>query len=402
MQSSPKVQIQAQIDWQPQFMRRIVRWLLALGGIVLVTILLVPFQPIVNTITVAFAYLLIVLLTATFIGRNPALLASVAATLCFNYFFLPPIYSLTISDSQNWTALAAFLITSLVAGQLSMYARQQADEARRGQREIERLYQQMQAAFEQASHAEALRQSEKLKSALLDAVTHDLRTPLTSIKAAITTVLDDEKTDDETFKLDNESRLDFFEVINEETDRLNRFIENMVELARQEAGAMRLRLRWSSAEEIIGAALERAEKQLCERRVVLEIERELPLVQADAKALAEVLFTLLDNAAKYSSVNTEIKIAATRHDDETIKIAVADKGRGVAPEMREKVFEKFFRAELNSEDDAAANGLGLGLAVARGIIESHNGRIWIEASETNENSGGTTVAFVVPVGDEDE
>ncbi len=281
-----------------------------------------------------------------------------------------------------------------------MYARQQADEARRGQREIERLYQEMQAAFEQASHHEALRQSEKLKSALLDAVTHDLRTPLTSIKAAITAIIDDADVNGETFKLDHEGRREFFEVINEETDRLNRFIENMVELARVEAGALRLRRRWSDANEIIGAALTRAEKILKNHRIVLETERELPSVQVDARALAEVVYTLLDNAQKYSPADSSIKISARRARDETVEIAVTDQGAGVPSEMRERVFEKFFRVSPDNEDDiAATGGLGLGLAVARGIIESHNGRIWIEPGE---NDQGTRVAFVVPIGDEEK
>src|SRR5207244_9505422 len=110
------------------------------------------------------------------------------------------------------------------------YARRRAEETERSKREIERLYQELQTAFAQASHAEALRQSEQLKSALLDAVTHDIRTPLTSIKAAVTSLLDDER--NEEFHLDAEGKKEFLEIINEETDRLNHFTEGMVELAR--------------------------------------------------------------------------------------------------------------------------------------------------------------------------
>lgn len=377
----------------------LVQSVFALGGVILVTTAFAPFHERISSTTVALAYLLTVLFAATFVGRNPALLASVAATLCFNFFFLPPVFSLTISDAQNWTAFAAFLITSLVAGQLSNYARNRADEATRGKLEIERLYKESQAAFEQASQAEALRQSERLKSALLDAVTHDMRTPLTSIKAAITAIIDDDKTETREFRLDNEGRREFFQVIDEETDRLNRFIENMVELARVEAGALRLRRRWSGIDEIIGAALERAEKLLKNHRVALEIERDLPVAQVDAKALAEVVYTLLDNAAKYSPEATGIKISARRAANEAVEIAVTDEGRGVAPEMRERVFEKFFQISPdNNQDIAATGGLGLGLAVARGIIESHDGRIWIEAGANNR---GTRVAFAVPTGDEE-
>lgn len=372
---------------------KIKSFIVAVGGIAVVTAILVLFQNAVSPTTVALSFLLVVLLTATFFGRNPALLASVLGTLCFNFFFLPPFYTFTIADSNNWIALFAFLITSVVAGQLFAYAEKRTAES-------ERLFQELQEVFEKASHAEALKQSERLKSALLDAVTHDLRTPLTSIKAAITTIIDDNKKEGAEFRLDDEGRREFFEVINEETDRLNRFIENMVELARIEAGAMRLRRNWSEVEEIIRAALERLEKKLKTHQIRLEIERELPAVQVDARALAEVVHILLDNAAKYSLENSKIVISARRAENEMIKIAVTDEGRGVLPEMREKVFEKFFQVSLDNEQDiAAAGGLGMGLAVARGIVEAHDGKIWIE---TGDNKTGTKIILTVPIGDEEK
>ena len=172
-------------------------YLVAVCGIAAVTAVLAPLAgQQINATTVALALLLAVLFVATGWGSRPAILASVLGMLCFNYFFLPPIGTFTIADPDNWIALGAFLITAMTAGQLSARAKRRAEEAEAGRREIERLYHELQAAFERASHAEALRQSERLKSALLDAVTHDLRTPLTSIKAAVTTLLD--KVDDET------------------------------------------------------------------------------------------------------------------------------------------------------------------------------------------------------------
>lgn len=373
----------------------------ALGGVAVVTAILAPFQPIISSTIVALALILSVLLTATFIGRNPAFLASVAGALCFNFFFLPPLYTLTISEPINWIALAAFLITALVAGELSAFAQRRAAEAESRQREIERLYTELQAAFEQASHAEALRQSEKLKSALLDAVTHDLRTPLTSIKAAITTIINDSRLSDSASGLGEEGRQEFFEVINEETDRLNNFIEGMVELARLEAGAVNQRRLWSGIDEIIGAAIERAEKLLTHHCIKLEIERELPSVRVDARALAEVVYTLLDNAAKYSPPNSTVTIKVSRAEAGMLVIAVTDEGRGIAPEMRERVFEKFFRAALDEREKqiVSVGGLGLGLAIARGIVESHGGSIWVSEGANNR---GTTVSFSVPVGDEDK
>ena len=369
----------------------------ALFGVAAVTTVLFPFNAHLSAATVALAFLLIVLFTAAAFGRNPALLASFVGMLCFNFFFLPPFYTFTIAERENWVALVAFVVTAVVAGELSERARQRAFEAKRGQAEIERLYQQLQTAFEQSSRAEALRQSEQLKSALLDAVTHDLRTPLTSIKAAITTLIEDEQKQSEV-ELNHDDKGEFLAVINEETDRLNKFIEAMVELAKIEAGAMSLRQTWSEPAEIIAAAVERAKNLLKNHKVELRVEKDLPLVRADAKAVAEVVYTLLDNAAKYSPENSPIIIAAQRGELEMIEIGVTDVGRGIAPEMRTRVFDKFFRAGLNDKEQANVGGLGLGLAIARGIVEAHGGQIQI--ADAPDDKRGTKIIFTLPIGDE--
>ena len=372
------------------------RYLVAIGGVAMTTAALEPFHARLSSTTVALALLLVILFTATFIGRNPALLASVVAMLCFNFFFLPPVRTWTIADPQNLVSWAAFIITAITAGELSAYAHRRAEETERGKQEIERLYQELQAAFAQASHAEALRQSEQLKSALLDAVTHDIRTPLTSIKAAVTSLLDDDR--NEEFHLDAEGKKEFLEIINEETDRLNYFTEGMIELARLEANALQLRRNWSSVEEIVAAALERAQELLKQHRTSVEIEAELPAIRVDAKAVAQVVYTLLDNAAKYSPAGTLIKITAQRADNELVEIAVNDEGRGIPATLRERVFDKFFRATLDEKEKVVVGGLGLGLAIARGIIASHGGHIWITEGE---NKRGTRVVFSVPIGDEE-
>src|ERR1700727_587278 len=154
----------------------------------LLVLLLAPLEGRVNTTTIGFALLLGVLFTAIHMGSRPALAASVVAMLGYNFFFLPPILTLTITDPQNWVALAAFSVTAFVTGQLSAKSQQRANEAEASRREVERLYLELQGAFEKASNAEAIKRSELMKSALLDAVTHDLRTPLTSIRAAATTL----------------------------------------------------------------------------------------------------------------------------------------------------------------------------------------------------------------------
>lgn len=373
-------------------------YLWAVTAIALVTLVLHPLRDRVNSTTVALALLLAVLLIATLFGSRPALVASLLAMLAFNFFFLPPVYTLTIADPQNWIALTAFLATAITVGQLSARARRRAEEALQSRQQIERLYEELRRAFEQASHAEALRQSEALKSALLDAVTHDIRTPLTSIKASVTTLLDEVRGSGDGTKLDSEGRSELLAVIDEETDRLDKFVEGLIELARIEAGEMNLRRSWGVVDEIIAAALERAQPLTRGHHVETEIQPELPAISVDSSAVAEVVYTLIDNATKYAPRATRIRVLATRGPAEMIEIAVADEGPGIAPGLRRSVFDKFFRAS-QPVNTGRPMGAGIGLAIARGIVEAHGGSIWIE---DNPDGRGARIVFTMPIGDEDD
>jgi len=384
--------------WAKSFGPKVSGYLFAVSGIAVVTAVLAPFHEQLSSTTVALAFLLVVLFAATRWGSRPAMAAALLGVACFNFFFLPSIHTFTIADPQNWVALAAFLITALTAGELSARAKRRAEEAEAGRREIERLYNEYRVAAERARQAEVFEQSERLKSALLDAVTHDLRTPLTSIKAAVTTLLDEAGADKQV-TLDDEARRDFLEVINEEADRLNHFVENMVELARIDAGAISLRRRWSSVEEIVAMARARADALTRDHRFEVELESELPSARVDASLIAEVLYSLIDNAAKYSPAGSRVKISARRAEDEMILIAVEDEGRGIPEHLRERVFDKFFRATSEGATSLGGpRGLGMGLAIARGIVEAHGGRIWVESGT---GARGARVAFTAPVGDEE-
>lgn len=366
---------------------------------------LVGLRGYVNQTTVALALLLAVLFTATLAGSRPAIINAVIAALCFNFFFLPPYGTLTIADPQNWVTLAAFLITAVTVGYLSASIRARAVEAEAGRGEIERLYEELRRSFERASETEALRRSEQLKSALLDAVTHDIRTPLTSIKASVTTLLDEHRggdDDDPPMMLDRETRGEMLVVIDEEADRLDRFVEGLIELARIEAGEMRLRRRWSDVEEMVSDALTRAAPLIREHKIRIEIEPGLPIVQVDSRAVSEVIYTLVDNAAKYSPANTNISITAGQTGEGEVSIAVEDEGCGVSADLRERVFDKFFRATRDSRlagGSRAAAGSGMGLAIAKGIVEAHDGRIHVGDAR---NGCGARFVFTLPIGDDEE
>lgn len=357
----------------------------------------------INPTTAALAFLLVVLFVATVWGSRPAVFASLLGVGCFNFFFLPPFGTFTIRNPDNWVAFFAFLITALTAGQLSARAKRRAEEAEGAKREVERLYYELQDSFERSSQAKALKQSERLKSALLDAVTHDLRTPLTSIKASATTLLKEiyAKERRETgAQLGDEGRKEMLEIIDEEADRLDRFIEGLTTLARIDAGEMHLRRQWCSMDEIITIALKRAEPRTRGHQIEVWVENELPSLQVDEPAIAEVVYTLVDNAAKYSPPATTIKVTAGPYETGAIRLAVEDQGPGIRKDMRERVFEKFFRAMRDGDlGDRKSSGTGMGLAITQGIVQAHGGRIWIEDADGHP---GSKFIVVLPIGDHEE
>jgi K+-sensing histidine kinase KdpD len=213
-------------------------------------------------------------------------------------------------------------------------------------------------------------------------------------------LLDDSDSEEAAEPFNPQERQAMLRVITQEVDRLDHFIEGIVDLARIEAGDINLRRNWGDIDEIIEAALARAEQLTQEHEIKVEIEDELPVVRVDARAVAEVIYTLVDNATKYAPPGSCVRVAAQRAPNEMIQISVDDQGRGIPAEMRERVFEKFFRA---TEDDTAIQnrprGAGIGLAIARGIVEAHGGRILVDAGAGGR---GTRVTFTVPVGDNDQ
>lgn len=344
----------------------------------------------VNLTTVALGLILTVMVTAVRWGSGAALIAAVFSALAFNYFFIPPLHTFTIREPQNWIAFGAFVAAALIVGQLSSRAQEKATEAETRRQQVEKLYKQLQDAFEEASEAESLRRSERLKTALLDAVTHDLRTPLTSIKASVSALLESQS-GGQNPHMSAEVQRELMQVIDEETDRLNHFTEELMSLAQIEGDQLRLDRELTSAEEIVNSAIDRAEPQLQSHRIEVTIQQSLPLLPVDAASVSGVIYELLENAAKYSPAGSSIHVQACREHD-GVRISVEDNGPGVPEPLRERIFEKFFR------DPALArsrNGFGMGLAIARGIVEAHGGRIWMEASSIGH---GAAVHFSIPCG----
>jgi K+-sensing histidine kinase KdpD len=387
--------------WRSLVRRQLLGYLAAIVVIAAATAALRGLGNHINPPTVALTFVLIILFLAIAWGPKPAVLASLLAVGCFNFFFLPPVGTFHIADPENWIALIVFLITAVTTGQLSARAKLRADEATSARQEIERLYHELQDSFEEASQAKALKQSERLKSALLDAVTHDLRTPLTSIKASVSTLLDDQNSTnlrEAAARLDEMGRRELLVVINEEADRLDKFIEDLMALARIEAGELQLRREWGSLEEIFVAAMKRASLATRNHHVELALEDELPSVMVDERAVAEVIYVLLENAAKYSPSGSVIQLSAQAGPQDMVTLAIEDEGPGIERELRERVFDKFFRATRNGDLSGQRPGTGMGLAIARGIVEAHGGRIRIEDAA---DFSGTRVIVLLPTGDVD-
>jgi two-component system, OmpR family, sensor histidine kinase KdpD len=308
----------------------------------------------------------------------------------YSYYFLPPA-GFGIEDPEDWVAFITFTVAAVIAGELASRAERRAAEAQAGRQEIERLYQELQGAFERASEAEAARRNEQLKAALLDALRHNLRTPLTAIKAAVTALIRAVRTAGSELSVDEHR--DLLQVIDEESDRLNRFIEGLSTPDRSEP-AQPLHLRAVDVREIIKAGLTRAETLTRDHRVAVRVDEELPPLSVDAASIAEVMYILLDNASKYAPPATPLTISAERADERHVRIAVTDEGPGIPADLRERVFEKFFRVPQRESHDPHRGGIGLGLPIARRLVDAQGGRLWIE---DGAGGRGVSVMLVLPV-----
>jgi len=433
-----------------------------------------------NNTTVALSLLLAILGISTWWGLAEATVASVAAMLGFNFWFLPPVGTFTIEDPENYVALLAFMVTAVTASQLSARARRRTAEAEARRLEIERLYALLQAmlftgnarktirefvnkvvqvfgcraaalyyfpadevvrsgpeskvvsdhdlravaetegvtidgergmataavrlglrplgslallgplpteqsvramanlvalalerarALEDASHSEAARQSEELKSALLDALAHDIKTPLTSIKAAVGNLL-----------RGNTDR-DLLSIIDEEADRLNGLAAEVIAMARIEAGKLHLEKGTVEVARLVDEVLRESAGALKERPIQVNVPDGLPAAEADAELVEQVLRQLVENALKYSPESSPLTISAGLKGGKIV-VGVADRGPGIEENERGRIFEKFFRGRQHR---FSSKGTGMGLAIAKGILEAHGERIWVE-SEPGEGS----------------
>jgi len=286
-----------------------------------------------------------VMLSAWYGGMGPGLLATLLSISIIEYHMFPPQWSRTIPQ------LLIFVLMSVLINSLS--------EARKRSEE------------EQRALTEALKRSDELKSALLASISHDLRTPLTSIRAAIDSLMN------EKFTWDKATFRELHLIISEEVQRLTKLVENLLEMARIEAGELHLSLQWGSVAEICDNALEQCAVELRHHKLHVDCPENLPGVKVDSRLIAEALTQVVENAAKYSPRGSKILVRG-RLDGNQLLLSVTDQGPGIAPEEVDRLFDNLYRGTLPNIQ--SSRGTGMGFAIARGMIEAHGGKIRVESS----------------------
>jgi two-component system sensor histidine kinase KdpD len=345
--------------------RRALGWLLGLGGLVLLTVVLANLRRSIELPTVLVLYLALVVATAAVGGRLPAFLAAIGGFLCANWFFTPPFHRLAIADADHTVALVVSLgVAALVSHFVDAAARRSMEEAR---------------ARSEARKAQLLAEANELRTALLQAVSHDLRTPLASVKASVSSLCQDDVT------WSPEETKEFLTTISEETDRLIALVTNLLDMSRIQAGVVQPTWEAVGLEEVLPAAL--ASLGRAAEAVDAELDETLPPVRADAALLERTLANVVGNAARYTPPGSRVRVEAGAAPGR-VEVRVIDHGSGIPPTDRERVFQPFQRRD----DHHSGEGVGLGLAVARGFVNAMGGTIEIDETP----GGGTTVVISLP------
>jgi K+-sensing histidine kinase KdpD len=339
---------------------RLVAYLNAVGIPIVATLIsfvLYPYLGETNLIMVYFLGITIVALK----GRIwPSILASILSILAYDFFFIPPFYSFSVSDVQYFFTLIIMLVIAQIITHLTLRVRRHVEVAQNAEKETEK---------------------ERFRNILLTSVSHDLRTPLTAIMGSASSLLQSGKI------LSEEMHRELAQNIYDESERLNHLVNNILKIIRLEAGTIQLSKQPHALEEMIGIALNKLEMQLANKPVTINIPKLSPLIPMDNILIGQVFINLIENAIKYTPIETPIDISVEFKVQKAI-IKIADRGTGIHPKDIDNIFDKFYRGQKPE-----TSGLGLGLAICKGIILAHKGTIWAEPRD----QGGSVFCFTLPI-----
>ncbi len=436
--------------------------LFGIGCVALVTGIVFGLREVAPVLSLGVLYIFAVLPVAVLFGLGYAAAVSVLSMLAFNFFFLPPTHTLSLHDSENWVALAVYLLTAILVSELAARTRRRAAEAEQrereanvlarasaallqdqevrsrlgviaddaaraigadsgrieldsrrrpgpreaardlqaGDRHVGRLFLPAEAATDpeaetrflpalasllavaidrerlrgKALEAEAFKRSDAAKTAVLRSVSHDLRSPLTAIRAAA------EGLQSGALELSDADRQELLETIRVETKRLDRLVANLLDLSLLESGGASAEPALWTLDDLVGRSLEMVGQE--SDRVTVSLPPQTLVVQVDAAQIERVLANVIENAIKFSPSGQPVELAA-EHREREVVVRVSDSGPGIPPGDLERIFEPFSRGR--------SGGSGLGLAIVRGFTEVNGGRVWVEP-----RTGGTTIALSLP------
>ncbi|HEX3621022.1 MAG TPA: ATP-binding protein [Acidimicrobiales bacterium] len=357
---------------------------LGAGLTVVVTAALVPLRSDVTQATPALVLVVPVVVAAVIGGRPAALVVAVLAAGAFNVAFIPPYWNPRVGVVDDEVALAVFLAVAVTTGTLVAQSAERRQAAEQRAEEIQGLHDRYEVVVlererlaEEANRVAVLEQVDEQRSALLRSVSHDLRTPLASIRAVTSDLRAGAIYDDAT-------RNELLDLVGDEAQRLDRIVANLLSLSRIEAGALQPDRQAVAVDELLAERVRRLAPLFRQVRVQVDVPDGLPLVDADYTQLDQVVTNLLENAARHSPPRSTIRVSAITSDG-LVEISVADEGIGVARFDRERIFEPFRRGEGSASS-------GVGLAICKAIVEAHGGTI-----DVAPNPGsGARFRFTIP------
>lgn len=341
---------------------KVVTYLLSIGLVLITTLLGIFVKGKLEPTNLVMFYLLVVVIAAINWGKGPAIAASIIGVLAFDFFLVPPYYTFTVASVHYIFTFIGLLIVGLVVSTLASKVREQTIKAQK---------------------VELLQETEKLQTALLHSISHDLRTPLATITGSLSTILHDN------LELNKETSQELLKGAKQEADRLNRLVSNLLDMTKMEAGVLRVSKKPCDLRDVLGTSLESLKEKADHRDIRIDIPADCPEIYLDFSFIIKVFYNLIDNAINYSSPGLPILIKAAVMRD-WVAIEVIDQGPGIPPEDLEHIFEKFYRAKNPSR----VTGTGLGLSICKGIIEAHNGAI----EAWNNPGGGATLTIRLPLG----